>query len=77
VSSVPTISRRRRRSRNPATSVIACENLEPADMGVFAILVVLHHAHLDHHGFEHVPCIGVFGVFCGAALLKLDIMLVG
>jgi hypothetical protein len=77
MSSVPTISGCRRRSRNPTTSIIACENLETADMRIFAVLVVLHDAHLDHHGFEDVTRIGIFGVLCDMALLALDVIVNG
>jgi hypothetical protein len=77
MSSVPTISRRRRRSRNPTTSVIACENLETADMRIFAVLVVLHDAHLDHHGFEDVPRIGIVGGLCDITLLNLNVIVNG
>jgi ABC-type uncharacterized transport system permease subunit len=73
---MPTISRSRWRSRNPTAIIIAGEDLEAADMRIFSVLVVLHHAHLNHHGFEDVARIWFFRVLGQVAVLALEVVFV-
>lgn len=53
------IRRGRRCSSQSAAAIITRKDLEAAHMGVFPVLVVLDHAHLDDHRLEHVARIGI------------------
>lgn len=55
---LPSCTRIRARARagrgisvHPVPVVVAGEDLEAADVGVFAVLVVFDDEHLDYHGF--------------------------
>jgi hypothetical protein len=77
MSSMTAIRRSRRRSRDTPTTIIARENLKTADMRILAILVVLHHAHLNHHGFQHIARVGIVRILRTIAVLALEFILPG
>jgi hypothetical protein len=78
MSACSAVCRSRGRIADPLTVVVSCKDLEPAYMGILSVLMVLYHAHLQHHGLEDVPSIWIVVVIniIGIVVVNLVVFIV-